>query len=68
MSLSVVELQCAATDLKASVGLIGRIVKDIVKKLAEDQEIKDPGFVTLEQFFPAIEAKLKIRHKNFPHI
>ena len=58
MGLSIFELQCHATGLKASVGLIGH-VKDIVKELTEDPENEDPGFVN-----PAIEARLESRREN----
>ena len=58
MGLNIFELQCAATGLKASVGLIGH-VKDIVKELTEDPENDDPGFVN-----PAIEARLESRREN----
>ena len=52
MGLSIFELQCDATGLKPSVGLIGH-VKDIVEELPEDPENEEPGFVN-----PAIEARL----------
>ena len=58
MGLSIFELQCDATGLKPSVGLIGH-VKDIVKELTEDPENDDPGFVN-----PAIEARLESRREN----
>ena len=58
IGLNIFELQCAATGLNTSVGLIGH-VKDIVKKLTEDPENEDPGFVN-----PSLEAKLQSRRKN----
>ena len=58
MGLSIFELQCDATGLKPSVGLIGH-VKDIVKELTEDPENDDPGFVN-----PAIQARLESRREN----
>ena len=57
-SLRIFELQYDATGLKASVGLIGH-VEDIVKKLTEDPENEDPGFVN-----PAIEARLEYGREN----